>query len=149
VNLFEDVFQKYRDLITKDALVLVDGMLRFDEFSDSWRLSAKRLTELDKVREQQARRLVLKWPQNGDAKALQGRLYEILTAWRPGPCPILIEYTLQRAQSPWTGAFTLGNDWTVRATRELLEQLETLVGRGGVQVLYGAPPPIAASMSGS
>ncbi len=55
VNLFDDVFQKHRDLIVKDALVLVDGMLRFDEFSDSWRLSARRLTELDKVREQQAR----------------------------------------------------------------------------------------------
>jgi DNA polymerase III subunit alpha len=149
VNLFEDVFQKYRDLITKDALVLVDGMLRFDEFSDSWRLSAKRLTELDKVRESQARRLVLKWPRNGNAKALQGRLYEVLTAWRPGPCPILIEYTLERDEGPWTGAFTLGNDWTVRATRELLEQLETLVGRGGVQVLYGAPPPVAVSMSGN
>jgi DNA polymerase III subunit alpha len=149
VNLFEDVFQKYRDLITKDALVLVDGMLRFDEFSDSWRLSARRLTELDKVREQQARRLVLKWPRNANARVLQGRLQEVLTAWRPGPCPILIEYTLERDEGPWTGVFTLGNDWTVRATRELLEQLETLVGRGGVQVLYGAPPPIAASMSGN
>lgn len=149
VNLFEDVFQKYRDLITKDALVLVDGMLRFDEFSDSWRLSARRLTELDKVRESQARRLVLKWPRNGNAAALQGRLYEVLTAWRPGPCPILIEYTLERDEGPWTGVFTLGNDWTVRATRELLEQLETLVGRGGVQVLYGAPPPpVTGGMSG-
>jgi hypothetical protein len=28
----------------------------------------------------------------------------------------------------------------VRATRELLEQLETLMGRGGVKVFYGAPP---------
>ncbi len=48
VNLFDDVFQKHRDLIVKDALVLVDGMLRFDEFSDSWRLQGRRLTDLDK-----------------------------------------------------------------------------------------------------
>ena len=145
VNLFEDVFQKYRDLITKDALVLVDGMLRFDEFSDSWRLSAKRLTELDKVRETQARRLILKWPQNGNSKVLLGRLAEVLTPWRPGPCPITVEYSSRTA----SGALTLGNEWTVRASRELLEQLESLVGRGGVQVLYGAPPPIAAGMSGN
>jgi DNA polymerase-3 subunit alpha len=132
VNLFDDVFQKYRDLITKDALVLVDGMLRFDEFSDSWRLSARRLTELDKVRETQARRLVLKWPRNvGSPNVLVNRLAEMLTPWRPGPCPITIEYTGASA----TGALTLGNEWTVRASRELLEQLETLVGRGGVQVL--------------
>jgi DNA polymerase-3 subunit alpha len=143
VNLFEDVFQKYRDLVTKDALVLVDGMLRFDEFSDSWRLSARRLVELDKVRESQARRLVLKWPRNGNSKLLLNRLAEVLAPWRPGPCPITVEYTGATA----TGALTLGNDWSVRASRELLEQLETLVGRGGVQVLYGAPPAIAASMS--
>jgi hypothetical protein len=28
----------------------------------------------------------------------------------------------------------------VRASRELLEKLESLVGRGSVQVVYGAPP---------
>jgi DNA polymerase-3 subunit alpha len=143
VNLFEDVFQKYRDLVTKDALVLVDGMLRFDEFSDSWRLSARRLVELDKVRESQARRLVLKWPRNGNSKLLLNRLAEVLAPWRPGPCPITVEY----AGASATGALTLGNEWSVRASRELLEQLETLVGRGGVQVLYGAPPAMAAGMS--
>jgi DNA polymerase-3 subunit alpha len=145
VNLFDDVFQKHRDLVTKDALVLVDGMLRFDEFSDSWRLSGRRLVELDKVRESQARRLVLKWPQNGNSKLLLNRLAEVLAPWRPGPCPITVEYTGATA----SGALTLGKEWNVRATRELLEQLETLVGRGGVQVLYGAPPAIAAGMSGN
>jgi DNA polymerase III subunit alpha len=141
VNLFEDVFQKFRDLITKDAMVLVDGKLRFDEFSDSWRLTAVRLTDLDKVREQQARRLILKWPQNGNSKVLLPRLAEVLQPWRPGPCPITVEYRNASA----TGALTLGKDWTVRASRELLEQLETLVGRGGVHVFYGAPPSMASS----
>jgi DNA polymerase-3 subunit alpha len=133
VNLFDEIFQKHRDLIAKDALVLVEGMLRFDEFSDSWRLSARKLTELDKVRESQARRLVLKWPEQANSKALIGRLAEVLTPWRPGPCPITVEYTGAGA----CGALTLGNEWTVRASRELLEQLESLVGRGGVQVFYG------------
>jgi DNA polymerase-3 subunit alpha len=131
VALFEDVYQKHRDLVSKDALVLIDGMLRFDEFSDAWRLSARRIVELDKIREQQARRLVLKWPPRADAGALMGRLAEVLTPWRPGPCPITVEYTGSGA----SGALTLGNEWMVRASRELLEQLEGLVGRGGVQVL--------------
>jgi DNA polymerase III subunit alpha len=136
VTLFEDVFQRYRDLVSKDALVLVEGSLRFDEFSDSWRLSARKITELDKVREQQARRVVLKWPARPDSAPLLGRLAEILTPFRPGPCPITVEYTGSGAR----GALTLGPDWTVRASRELLEKLESLVGRGGVQVVYGAPP---------
>jgi DNA polymerase III subunit alpha len=136
VTLFEDVFQRYRDLVAKDALVLVEGSLRFDEFSDAWRLSAKRITELDKVREQQARRVVLKWVARPDANAMLNRLAEILTPFRPGPCPVTVEYVSSGAR----GALTLGPDWTVRASRELLEKLETLVGRGSVQVIYGAPP---------
>lgn len=136
VTLFEDVFQRYRDLVVKDALVLVEGSLRFDEFSDSWRLSAKKITELDKVREQQAKRVVLKWPQRPDSSALLGRLADTLTPFRGGPCPVTVEYTGSGAR----GALTLGPEWTVRASRELLEKLETLVGRGSVQVVYGAPP---------
>jgi DNA polymerase-3 subunit alpha len=135
VTLFEDVFQKYRDVVAKDALVAIEGQLRFDEFSDAWRLAARRITELDRIREQQARRLVLKWPARADSPALLGRLAEALTPWRPGPCPITVEYSGSGA----AGALNLGSEWKVRASRELLENLETLVGRGGVQIVYNAP----------
>ncbi|TLY80150.1 MAG: DNA polymerase III subunit alpha [Gammaproteobacteria bacterium] len=141
VTLFEETYQKYRDLIAKDALVLIEGMLRFDEFSDSWRLAARRITELDKVREQQARRLVLKWPPRADSAALSARLAEVLAPWRPGPCAVTVEYTGSGA----CGALTLGNEWSVRASRELLEQLEGLVGRGAVNVVYGAPAAAAGA----
>ncbi|HJX20610.1 MAG TPA: OB-fold nucleic acid binding domain-containing protein, partial [Steroidobacteraceae bacterium] len=135
VMLFEESWQKHRDLIAKDALVLVEGLLRFDEFSDAWRLSARRISELDKVLEQEARRLVIRCT-HADVPALCERLAAILTPWRPGPCPITIEYAGLDA----CGALTLGGEWTVRASRELLEQLEGLVGRGALQVVYGPPP---------
>ena len=35
------------------------------------------------------------------------------------------------------GALTLGADWNVRPTRELIEQLETFVGDAGLRVVYG------------
>jgi DNA polymerase III subunit alpha len=140
--LFEETFQKHRDLISKDALVLVEGLLRFDEFSDAWRLSARRISELDKVREQEARRLVIKCRQ-ADAATLSERLGAILSPWRPGPCPITVEYLGDKA----SGALTLGSEWNVRASRELLEQLEGLMGRGSVQVIYGAPAGGAAGAS--
>src|SRR3569832_1009659 len=118
VTLIEDVFQRYRDLVAKDALVLVEGSLRFDEFSDAWRLSAKKITELDKVREQQARRVVLKWVARPDASAMLNRLADILGPFKPGPCPVTVEYSTGTAR----GALTLGPEWAVRASRELLEK---------------------------
>jgi DNA polymerase-3 subunit alpha len=135
VLLFEETWQRHREVIAKDALVLIEGLLRFDEFSDAWRLSARRISELDKVREQEARRLVLRCT-HLDAATLCERLGAILTPWRPGSCAITVEYT----GAAVSGALTLGEEWTVRASRELIEQLEGLLGSEAVQVVYGAPP---------
>ena len=139
VMLFEETWAKHRDLIAKDALVVVEGMLRFDEFSDSWRLAARRLSELERLREQEARRLVLRCS-HADLPRVTDRLATILEPWRGGACPITVEYTGEAAR----GALNLGAEWNVRASRELLEQLEGLVGSGALQVVYGAPPASAA-----
>ncbi len=53
--MFEDLYQQYRELIAKDAILVVDGSLRFDEFIDDWRLAAKRIMDVDQAREQYAR----------------------------------------------------------------------------------------------
>jgi DNA polymerase-3 subunit alpha len=145
VLLFEETWQKHRELIAKDALVLVEGLLRFDEFSDAWRLSARRISELDKTREQEARRLVIRCTHT-EAAAVCERLAALLAPWRPGPCAITVEYTGATA----CGALTLGEEWTVRASRELIEQLEGLLGSDAVQVVYAPPPasPGAASADG-
>jgi DNA polymerase III subunit alpha len=134
--LFEETWHKHRDLIAKDALVVVEGLLRFDEFSDAWRLAARRLTELDKLREQEARRLLIRC-RHDEAARLLDRLAAILAPWRPGPCPVTVEYAGREA----SGALNLGEEWSVRASRELLEQLEGLLGGDAVQVLYAGPAP--------
>jgi DNA polymerase-3 subunit alpha len=140
VTLFEDVFQKYREIATKDALVLVEGMLRFDDFSDGWRLTARSITDLGKMSERQARHIVLTWPRDRhDTAALQGRLAELLAPFRPGPCTIMIEYAGPAA----CGALKLGPEWGVRATSELRESLEGLLGRGSVDVRYARPAELA------
>jgi DNA polymerase-3 subunit alpha len=141
VTFFEDTFQLYRDLIAKNSLVIVEGMLRFDEFSDGWRLSAKKVKALEKAREEQARRLVLRWPAGQEPSKCSTRLAEILKPWRGGPCAITVEYRGSGA----SGALTLGADWNVKPTRELIEQLESFVGDAGLRVVYGAGPGSAAS----
>ncbi len=140
ITFFDDVFNQYRELIVKDAVLLVEGSLRFDEFSDSWRLAARRVTELERLRETQAHRIVLLWPQGltqpAASETLQRRLADALAPWRPGPCPVAIRYCGERA----TAALELGSQWQVRPTRELLDALEALFGAKAVRVVYGPPP---------
>jgi DNA polymerase-3 subunit alpha len=143
VTLFDEVFQQHRDLIAKDAVVLVEGMLRFDEFSDGWRLAARRISDLHKVREEQVRRIALRWPAQGDSGALLARLAEMLAPWRGGGCQISVEYRGGGA----SGSLNFAADWAVRPSRELLEQLEGLVGREGLTLVYGPPPGLGRGPS--
>ncbi len=134
-SLFEEQFQQFKALISKDALVLAEGQLRFDEFSDGWRIGVRRLTDLAKVREQQARRIVLKWPESPATAALQSRLAELLERYRPGPCALVVEYAGAQAR----GMLALGEAWRVQPAAELIEALEQLFGGAAVRVLYSAP----------
>ena len=81
---------------------------------------------------------MLRWPAVTRPEAQLDRLTEVLGRWRGGPCPITIQYCGSGA----TGAFTLGAEWNVKPTRELIDQMEGLVGRDGVQIVYGAPPSL-------
>lgn len=135
ISLFDDVYQQHRDIIVKDAILLIDGQLRFDEFSEGWRLNAKRLLDIDQAREQQARRLVIHWPATlagGDAIM---QLAELLKPYVGGACSVAIRY-----EGASAGALlALDEQWSVRPARELIEQLGKLVGVERVRVYYGAP----------
>ncbi len=137
VSMFEDVYQQYRDLVVKDALVLVEGNLRFDDFSDAWRIAAKRIVSLDAVREAQARRLVLRWPghRREDPATLVAKLSQALAPSRPGDCEVLVRYHAAGARC----TLSLSREWAVRPDAELMERLELLVGADGLQLLYDVP----------
>jgi DNA polymerase-3 subunit alpha len=136
VTFFDEVFQQHRDLIVKDALLLVEGGLRFDEFGDSWRIAARRVYELDRLREQRAQRIVLDWHDGLPSDAILNRLAEALAPCRPGPCTVAVRYAGARASAH----LELGPEWRVRASRGLIDELEELFGRDRVRIVYSAAP---------
>jgi DNA polymerase-3 subunit alpha len=145
VTLHEETFQQFRDLITKDALVLVEGNLRFDEFSNAWRLAARKVLALDGVREQQARRLLINLPGGQpDPQQFVARLAELLAPWRPGECEVRVHYQNAAGRGVWT----LPREWRVRPGAQLLEQLEALVGRESLQLVYSVPGVVSSSAVG-
>jgi DNA polymerase III subunit alpha len=134
ITLFEDIYQQHRAIVANRALVVIEGMLRFDEFSDGWRIAARKITELDKAREQHGRRMVLVWPSRCEIVAFMSRLEKLLTPWRGGGCAVSVEYASGRS----SGVIEFGPQWQVKPTRELIDQLEGLVGSDGVRVLPGS-----------
>jgi DNA polymerase-3 subunit alpha len=133
VSLYDEVFQQYRDIIVKDAILVIDGALRFDEFIESWRVQAKTLIDIDRARERHARRLWLRWPEEFDGPQGMNRLEELLKPYLRGSCAVSI--ALKRPG--YSGGLNLGTVWSVRPTRELLDKLTAAVGRDGWYLVYG------------
>ena len=133
VSLYEEIFQQYRDIIVKDAILVIDGALRFDDFIESWRVQAKTLIDIDRARERHARRLWLRWHEDFDGPQGMNRLEQLLTPYLRGACAVSI--ALKR--EGYSGGLNLGANWTIRPARELLDKLTALVGRDGWYLVYG------------
>jgi DNA polymerase III subunit alpha len=139
VTLFEEQAAQYRELLAKDALVLVEGSLRFDDFSNAWRIAAKRVAALASVREQRARRLILRWPRDPvvDPPRFTARLKEVLATAAGGDCDVLIRYETDAARC----VLGLDRAWAVRPTPELMEGLESLLGPDALRLQYDPAAP--------
>jgi DNA polymerase III subunit alpha len=133
VSLYEEIFQQHRDIIVKDAILIVDGTLRFDDFIEAWRLQAKSLMDIDRARERFARRLWLKWPAEFDGPQGMNRFEQTLKPYLRGPCGVSVAVN----RPDYTGRLNLADTWSVRPTRELLDKLSSLVGRDGWYLVYG------------
>ncbi|MDE2304768.1 MAG: DNA polymerase III subunit alpha [Gammaproteobacteria bacterium] len=133
VSLYEEIYQKHRDVIVKDAILLIEGSLRYDDFIEGWRLQGKSLIDVDRARERHARKLWLRWPEAFDGPDGMRKFEELLSPYLRGSCAIGI--SIQRPG--YSGRLALGETWTVRPARELLERLTALVGREGWYLVYG------------
>jgi DNA polymerase-3 subunit alpha len=130
-SMFEDVYQQYRTLIAKGAILIVEGSIRFDEFIEGWRLTAKRVIDIDQAREQYGRRLVVRWPQNVDGNFVR-TFEQTLRPFRGGRCGVAVRYYGSTARAD----LVLSEEWSVKPTRELTERLAQLVGHESVRLLY-------------
>jgi DNA polymerase-3 subunit alpha len=133
VSLYEEIFQQHRDIIVKDAILIIDGTLRFDDFIEAWRLQAKSLMDIDRARERFARRLWLKWPAEFDGPQGMNRFEQTLKPYLRGPCGVSVAVS----RPDYSGRLNLADSWSVRPTRELLDKLSSLVGRDGWYLVYG------------
>jgi DNA polymerase-3 subunit alpha len=145
VSLYEEIFQQHRDIIVKDAILIVDGTLRFDDFIEAWRLQAKSLMDIDRARERFARRLWLRWPADYDGPQGLNRFEQVLKPHLRGPCGVSIAIN----RPDYLGRLNLGSAWSVHASRALLDKLTDLVGRDGWYLVYGQRNDVRGEESSS
>ena len=109
VGFFDEQYQQYREILVKDALLLIEGKLRFDEFANTWVLRANKVSELERLREKEARRIVLKVKSTRCAcRSIACR--RVLAQYKGGGCQVAVQFFGAGAR----GTFSFGADWNVR-----------------------------------
>jgi len=132
VTLFDDVFSQFRHLIVKDAVLVVVGQLRFDDFLNAWRVTAQRVRSVDEAIEEHARRITIQWTADANGTDFVRSLKETLQPFTHGRCEVCVEYAGPTASA----SLTLGDDWSVKPTRELRERLGLLLGSKQYSIHY-------------
>jgi DNA polymerase-3 subunit alpha len=130
--VFSDLFQESRELLVKDTLLVVEGNVSVDEYTGGFKMSAEKLYNMEQARAAFATRLVV---EVDAARAGNGFVKELKTILSPatqGNCPVFLSYRNREASAE----ISLGEQWKIRPTRLMLEQLMALAGAEHVHLDY-------------
>jgi DNA polymerase-3 subunit alpha len=136
VTVYSDVLERCRRLLTEDTLIVVEAKVRSfrrngngdDGDAPSMRVIAEQVLDLDAARNRFARMIRIRC--NGGSSG--NKLRELLAPYRPGPCPVAIEYTNGDASCE----LRLPEEWSVNAADNLVQSLAEWVSRPNVEILY-------------
>ncbi len=132
VSLFDEVYNGCKHLLVKRSVLVVRGQLRFDDFLGAWRVTAQRVTSVDDEIEEYARRLTIDWRVPETRADFVPALKAALKPFAGGKCEVCLKYRNASAEA----LLTLGEEWTVRPTRELRESLTRLLGEDRFSIHY-------------
>jgi DNA polymerase-3 subunit alpha len=133
IAVYSEAYQRFRDLLVKDRLLVVEGGVSVDEYSGGYRMSAEKIYDIDRARGVYAKGVEID-VQAGRAAAdgVSAMLARILEPFREGRCPVWINYEGAGARA----RMALGREWSVNPTDELLHRLIEVAGPDGVRVIY-------------
>ncbi|HWI38934.1 MAG TPA: DNA polymerase III subunit alpha, partial [Burkholderiales bacterium] len=132
MTVFNELFEKERDKIKEDALLVVAGKVQRDEFSGGLRVSVDEVLDLESMRGRFASRLRISMNGQADARRLQ----ELLAPYRAaggGACQVVVAYRNATAACD----VALGESWRVRPDSRLIAELGAWLAPENVQLVYG------------
>jgi len=131
LKLYAEVFDKNKDLLQKDQVLIAEGEISEDTYNGGFSMNATQLWNMAGIRSVNGARLRLTLQAADEAQA--ALLAQQLEPYRPGNCPVSIEY--RRADG--LGAdLHLGNAWRIQPDDELVENLQTWLGVAAVRLVY-------------
>jgi DNA polymerase-3 subunit alpha len=135
---FTEAYEAFRDLLTADRVLVIEGSVARDDFRGGLSLRAERAMPLEALRVALARQIrigvdtALLRRHHWRAERFVDLLARHLAPFRGGGCRVVVDYTAADV----SGVLVLADEWRVEARDELIRQLRNLFGDGQVSVSY-------------
>jgi DNA polymerase-3 subunit alpha len=130
--VFSELYERHRDLLAKDTLLVVEGQVSMDEYSGGFKMSAERIYNIDQARGSFASRLEIDVDAALAATGFMQELKQVLKPATPGNCLVCVRYDA----GPACAEIVLGPEWKVTPGGALLDRLSGLAGEGRVRLIY-------------
>ncbi|MEE9424979.1 MAG: DNA polymerase III subunit alpha [Methylococcales bacterium] len=135
IAVFSKVYEQYSEILVKDTIIIVEGNMGFDDYNGQPRLSVEKIYTVEQARTAFARQLVIDWSKqsvNPERTDFVNQLSAIITPFKGGKCPILIDYQNTRTR----GRIALGEAWNVVPSDQLIAKLKDTVGAEYIRLGY-------------
>jgi len=136
ISVFNELFEKHRDKLKEDALLVVCGKVQDDQFSGGLRVLAEELLDLDALRARYAARLKISMNGKTDETRDAARLQQILAPYRAagsGACQVVVSY----GNGKGACEVVLGEGWRVRPEAKLISDLGEWLAPENVELVFG------------
>ena len=130
LSVWADKYTAYRDIISKDALLVVKGAVSEDSFTGGLKMVAESIQSIYEARCSKLRSLDLNITAGRDDWVQQ--VHTTLSAYKDGNCVVTVDYLQPHA----SGTLKLGSQWKVQPRDELISRLRQQFGKSSVSMRY-------------
>tara|TARA_B110000046_G_scaffold52342_1_gene58526 strand:+ start:4513 stop:8007 length:3495 start_codon:yes stop_codon:yes gene_type:complete len=130
LSVWADKYTAYRDIISKDALLVVKGAVSEDSFTGGLKMVAESIQSIYEARCSKLRSLELNITAGRDDWVQQ--VHTTLSAYKDGNCAVTVDYLQPHA----SGTLKLGSQWKVQPRDELISRLRQQFGKSSVSMRY-------------
>lgn len=129
--IFSDLFAQSKDILEKDQLLIVEGEVSIDEYTEGLRMTARKIATLDQIR-QQAKRLKIAINRENCNEGMITQLSALFKNSQGGSCGVNITYKNDQGSAQ----LSLAKEWQIKITQSLIDQLQLLCGKEAVSIYY-------------
>ena len=130
ISVWAEKFNAYRDILVKDALLVIKGVISEDDFTGGLKMVAESIQSIYQARCSKLRCLELLVSEGGTDWVDNFR--STINGYRNGNCSVFINYEQEHARC----ALKLGSDWKVQPQDGLLIALREQFGEKSVILRY-------------